>query len=252
VDPIEKNEYPILGKAPIVLAILQIQYRLKQDVSNASFAKIHSLIKEKYPILNESSSAQLQVNPKDVNTPVSLKYLRSDGYNFSTKDGIKSFSISNTAFTYQMGSPYNSWAEFSKEALEVWKICGLEQKIEIVLRHSIRYVNAFEIKEETGIVEPSDYFNSFLVVDQKYPNYNRYMFQYTVPLEPSGIISHIGMEIRESFTNVFPFVFDIDVIDMKNVEYDPIKLKSSFDKLREYKNSIFFNTLKERTIQIFK
>jgi len=206
VDPIEKNEYPILGKAPIVLAILQIQYRLKQDVSNASFAKIHSLIKEKYPILNESSSAQLQVNPKDVNTPVSLKYLRSDGYNFSTKDGIKSFSISNTAFTYQMGS----------------------------------------------IVEPSDYFNSFLVVDQKYPNYNRYMFQYTVPLEPSGIISHIGMEIRESFTNVFPFVFDIDVIDMKNVEYDPIKLKSSFDKLREYKNSIFFNTLKERTIQIFK
>lgn len=243
--------YPKLGKAPIILAILQIQYRLKNFVNNQTFSDIKP-IREKYPIVNQSNSAQIEFNPNNVKTPVALKSFTNDGYSFSSKDGLKSLSISNNAFTFQLAAPYTKWSDFFKEAIEGWILCGLEDNVEIVLSQSIRYVNTFEITVEKNIIEPSEYFNSYLVVNPKYPDYTRYLFQYSIPLDAEGVIAHIGTEIRESTTNVFPFVFDIDVICLKSQEYNIAKVKEMFEKLREYKNSIFFSTLKEKTINLFK
>ena len=246
----DKSVYPILGKAPIILAILQIQFRLKKDINNKTFSNLAS-VREKYPIINETNSAQFQINPQDSKTPISLKHFQNDGYSYTTKDGSKSFTISKTTFTYQMRPPYVSWEDFSSEALSIWRQCGIEENIQVIIRQSIRYVNAFEIKEGKNTIEPSDYFNSYLVVSPKYPDYSRYMFQYTIPLEGYETIAHIGTEIRESLNSIFPFIFDLDVISLKAMDYDNIKLKDTFNKLRLYKNSIFFNSLKERTINLF-
>jgi uncharacterized protein (TIGR04255 family) len=244
--------FPKLTKAPIVLAILQIQFQLKEPIENHFFSKL-SGFKDDYPTVTSTNSAEVQFNPNDTKTPISLKGYRNDGYNYASVDGLRKFSISNSVFTFQLSPPYESWKDFSNEAIRVWKKCGIENQVNSIIRQSIRYINAFEIIGETSILEPSEYFNSYLVVGDKYPDYTRYFFQYTIPLDSKNqMLSHVSTEIRETTNNIFPIVFDIDVLSLNVIPYELTSMTGVFDKLRDYKNSIFFNSLKEKTISIFK
>lgn len=246
------QDFPKLVKAPIVLAILQIQFQLKESIENHFFSALPGF-NDDYPVISSTNSAEVQFNPNDTKTPISLKGYRNDGYNYLSHDGLKKFSISNSVFTFQMNAPYESWKDFSDEAMRVWKKCGIENKVNNVVRQSIRYINAFEIIGETSILEPSEYFNCYLVVGDKYPDYTRYFFQYTIPLDNSNqILSHVSTEIRETTNNVFPIVFDVDVLSLKVIPYEINSIIGVFNKLRDYKNSIFFSSLKEKTTNIFR
>jgi len=52
--------------------------------------------------------------------------------------------------------------------------------------------------------------------------------------------------------NIFPVMFDLDTICNQDVPYNEADAIKIFEKLRDYKNSVFFNNLTDKSLELFK
>lgn len=245
--------FPNLSKAPIILAILQLKFDTKENIEKHLSTRIKEQVKDKYPKFEQTKSAEVHVNPNDQKTPLSLKMLTSDGFSFIANDDRTRFTISKNTFTFQVGSPYSNWDDFFSQAWWAWKRCGLEENLNSVFWLSIRYINSFELLgNDNNVVEPSDYFRSYPTLPTQNQDFTRFLLQYSLPIEPQFIKVNVGIESRETMNNLFPFMFDIDVICTEKLPYIENDVKGVFNKLRDYKNKIFFDNLTDKTINLFK
>jgi uncharacterized protein (TIGR04255 family) len=230
-----------------------MRFTLNERVEKNYFSKVFEVVKTKYSKSEEQRSAQVQINPSDQNTPISVRMLTGDGYSFSTSDNKTSFTISNNTFTFQTGLPYSTWGNFFEQAWWAWKQCGLETKVGNLFWLSLRYINSFEVEGNADkIMEPSDYFKSYPQLPNAHQDYTRFLLQYTLPIEPPLTRVNVGIETRETMNNIFPIMFDLDTICNQNVPYNEVEAIKIFEKLRDYKNSVFFNNLTEKTLELFK
>ena len=49
-----------------------------------------------------------------------------------------------------------------------------------------------------------------------------------------------------------PLIFDIDVWKLTNYKSDDEEMWKEFEKLRKFKNDVFFNSITEKTKELFK
>src|SRR5207244_3041970 len=78
-------------------------------------------------------------------------------------------------------------------------------------------------------------------------------FRIVVHDPPSGITTNINQVVEgHSEDGKLPYILDIDSYLVQNLDTDAVDLPSRFSLLHEMKNRIFFATLTEETISMFR
>jgi uncharacterized protein (TIGR04255 family) len=245
--------YPILRKNPIVDAILEINLAFQKDFNMAEGLSFYELIKNEFPIKEELIQFERNLNVTDSDFETNPKFERkSYGYAFSNKDRSKSIHIRYNAFSFShLNGIYQTWEDFSKEAFNLFNMYLKNSETLIQpTKISLRFINQLLIpikKIEEGS-KLSDFVKTLPTIPPEMPNSVSNFFM-KLSLKESDKTATIIQAINKPQKEIIPFIFDLSV---KTAISDKENLKIGFDRLREFKNRIFFNSISSEMLNLLK
>lgn len=245
------NVYPTFSKAPITEAILDIQVELPTEINLDKLSSFHGFVKSRFPEKQERRIliANLQIS-SDKSTEIQTPKI--DGYLFRSSNDNKIVQCRFDGFSFNKLKPYENWELFQSEAIEHWELyCKIVNPIK-VKRLALRYINKIEIP-----LPFSDFKEYVLTIPEIAPHIPQALLNFFMRLViPNPVIESIAIiteTMEKPINNVLPLIFDIDV--SKNVNYEFQETKkwwSDFEKLRNFKNEIFFRSLTDKARELFK
>ena len=247
-----KPDYPKLSNPPIMLAILQVLFDFPENFELDNYIELKHVVSEKFPEFNKSFTGEVKIQDVLDGKPVaSIKDHRVSGYFFGKKDKSSDFMVEQGKFTFNQHGNYKSWEEFVGEVkFALNHTFSLINKVTIK-RISFRCINRIEVLE--SVSDPSEYFNvSLLAKKDCLPDQiNSYLinYKYNWGENKDAIISQNAGPLNNG---VFPFIFDIDVLDRNSFEYDEELFWQKYSEIRNVKDDIFFRSISEKTLDLLR
>ncbi len=251
-----RSPYPRLSKAPILLAIMEIQYQSPVSVTNASLKSLEKVFKDEFPSHQVLQHHNLLVQNNAGKTSISVKNIQDQGHLFVSSSKKHEFTVSSSMFNFKQHGEYSDWEEFKQMAMSVFERCLESTKATRITRVSLRYVNKIELPFEENFRRPvSDFFKTFIahtgtLIDRPIA-YNSVRFTHID--EPAFLSVNYAQELEvgpvEPSLN---FLMDIDVLFTKDENMDIDFISAKLDELRAVKNEYFFETLTEYTLNILR
>lgn len=237
-----------LSKAPIHEAIIDFRVKAKPVFNPEEFRSLVSVLKDTFPQVNEQRSMHLAINEKETKkTDTGL-----NGLFFKTSDNLEIAQYRSDGFTFNRLKPYTSWDLIFPKALELWKHYLVKANPDIITRIALRYINRIDI---------TNYFSDLQQIMAVPPilpaslpqEVNDFLTRVTIH-KPGDIVSaHIIQAIEKNTTlKTCTLIFDIDTYIQKDIETNDPNIPELFNKLRDYKNQIFFSFLTEKMIEDLK
>lgn len=246
------SKWKILNNPPVVIAIFQIKYEKPSDFNFSDFIKNDKHIKEKYPKRKDNYHSAIGVQ----GTPapgISLVKAKADThlnrFLYSSDDLSQKLIIEENSIIYIFEGNYNNWDHFKKDGMESLVLLSEQLMKCKITRTSLRFINKFKFEEFNN---PLDYFTTAISIDSdtklNYPvsDYS-YRFSQNVPnTNIKTIVNHSLVKIDQTFD----YFFDIDVLDHEEIDFNLEKIDIKLELIRDIKNTIFFETLKEKTLDL--
>ena len=240
--------------SPIAEAILDIRCNLPPGTEMSTLAEVHERIKDRFPTRQEQNKGvgnfPLNSDDQAEATTTSGKAL---GYQCATLDGAKFLQVQFDGFTLNKLKPYKNWDAFITEAKTLWSIYTEITNSINVTRISIRYINRIEIP--IPIKELKDWLLTCPDIAPGCPQEMAGFFMRVVLPDPTrqntGILTET-VEAAPSHLRYLPIIFDLDVFrDAVFAPGDP-DMWDAFVSLRETRDSIFFNSITDKTRDLFR
>lgn len=245
-------EHIVFPNAPITEAILDIRVDLPEDVTLAKLGTFHDYVMDRFPEKQEriSFTAGFKIS-QDVSKSLSASG-RPDGYFFKSPSEQKIVQARLDGFTFNKLKPYENWDLFSSEAHDLWSTYFKVATPVKITRIALRYINRIEIP-----LPLKDFKEYILTVPEIAPQLPQGLSNFFMSLEipnPDIEATAIITQTMETFTDDkrLAFIFDIDVFQSKVYSGNKTGMWDEFEKLRLYKNDIFFNSVTEKTKELFK
>ena len=148
--------------------------------------------------------------------------------------------------------PYNSWKDFSEEAFELWDLYRKQTRPTKITRLALRYINNIEIP--LPITNFKSYFKTIPEVAPELPQgFMGFLMRLIIPNEDIGATGVITETIGPPTpSGKLPFILDIDVSKQSEYEKNIDIIPEEMEKLRTYKNDIFFGSITEETRRLFE
>lgn len=246
------NEFEYFENAPIILSILQFRYKHIKDFDNQSIKKRGVSISREYPEVKERIVQKIRFGsnkPKGI-TNVSLDERVIDGVQFISKSKKKILVIGRDRFTFEMHGEYEGWNSFSTEAKMLWNLFQNELGGVILTGISLRYVNRINLP--TDLKDLSKYFTTFIESSSGEHIINNFQLKYTSTEPDNNLTIHVGHVLEPQIGENYPYLFDIDVIYLTELQNEEDIIWSKFEMLRNKKNLIFNDGLTEITKKIIR
>ncbi|GAB3910109.1 TIGR04255 family protein [Mucilaginibacter boryungensis] len=247
-----KVEYPHLPKSPVSTAVLEVRYVMPEKLDIANFTTINPSFSEGYPTQQTTKSRDFKIEELKTGKPHAVfSEEKVQEHIYISLDKKQNFKVTKENFNYNWNGSYPGWEVFIAEVRRVWDIYFekiLFDKIAIT-GVSIRFIN--KIVVDFPISTPADVFNVSINIAEgvKMPEVENYLVRYTISYDnQSKAIVTQALESNDS--KIFPFIFDIDVILNQNIALDGIW--ENFDILRSLKNEIFFSSVKDSVLEMYK
>jgi uncharacterized protein (TIGR04255 family) len=245
------SEYTIFSNAPITEALLDIRVELSKDVDLHKLSSFHDFIKERFPKKQErvSFEAGFQMSPEGPTVlPTSKK---PDGYLFRSSAENKIVQARLDGFTFNKLRPYENWREFRNEARELWEKYSEITKPVKITRIALRYINRIEIP--LPLKDFKDYILTTPDIAPKLPQELEHFFmQLVVPMPDIPAKAIITQTMQNPTADVLPLIFDIDVYQEAIYSENQAEIWNVFEKLRNIKNEVFFNSITDKAKELFQ
>ena len=242
-----------LRNAPITEALLDIRVKLPPDISLKWLERFQDSMRERYPAKRVRTSGQISVKMgKGGEPPVVQQSGGPDGYLFTSQDGKQIVQARLDGFTFNRLKPYESWQALRDEARELWRGYVRTASPEAVTRIALRYINRIEIP--LPMRDFKDYILTTPEIAPQLPQgLNSFLMRLVIqePKMQAYAIVTQTMEPIDSTSSKLPLIFDIDVFRNESFEIDSSAMWSAFEILREFKNTIFFNSITDRAKELF-
>lgn len=238
-----------LNHAPIIEAVLDFKVTPNPDATRESL-DLHEFTKKNFPERHIAHSLQY-TGTFALEMPESAEHKLQDeilGFRF-IGDG-KLFQSRFDGFTFNKLPPYTTWEETLSQAWKLWQLYVEHAKPVEITRIGVRYINksTFPNRNVKTFIERPCEFNEFV------PGIplNNYLFQ--SKLKISEEINAVVTQIVEpdSSSAGLSYILDIDVSRNGSFLVNEPNLKDFFVELQDFKNKIFFNTVTEATLDIWK
>lgn len=245
------DDYTVFTNAPITEAILDIRAELPETIRLDDLTSFQNSIKARFPEKKErySYEADFQFSQEGVSaTPPQHKL---DGYLFESPIEKKIAQARLDGFTFNKLKPYESWTTFCKEGRELWNLYSEIAHPTKVNRIALRYINRIEIP--LPLKDFEEYILTFPRIAPTLPQaVARFLMQLVIPNISIGANGIITIAIENVTDQKLSLIFDIDVSRSSVYVDNKEDIWNDFEKLRIFKNEIFFKSITDKTKELFK
>ena len=235
----------VFPRAPIVEAILSLEVNPLDDLFGA-VDKFWQAVGQELPVRERIGGPARALNPSG------RLQSQSTAYRFASEDGLHVVQVSRAAFAFHRMRPYQDWARFSATAKHFWEVFAAHFRPERVSDIHLRYLNRIEIPMPLGALP--DYLSLHPRVPEGIDTGSSgYLMR--VSLSDASVPALAYVTQRSEYDperGMFPVVFDIDVSRVGDFTVDDEELWLSIERLRDYKNRLFFESITERTRDLFR
>ena len=155
-------------------------------------------------------------------------------------------------FAFNKLKPYENWDLFRSEGRILWELYSEIVNPVKVIRIGLRYINRIEVPL------PFKDFSEYLLTNpQIAPNLpqavSHFFMRLEVPnpdIEATAIITQT-MD-KPTTAQRLPLILDIDVFRITEYLGKAENMWEDFEKLRDFKNDIFFNSVTEKAKELFR
>lgn len=224
--------------APIVEAILSIEVDYLDDLHSRAGA-FHEATSHLLPI-------QEEIEAPGATEPT------LDGYRFTSGDGVQVVQITRRSFSFHRLRPYRDWEQFSGAAHEVCLHYLRHFTPAAVRGINLRYLNRIEIPAGFGDVR------EYVPLSPNLPDgidvgLAGYLLRLALidPAVPAVAYLTQRTEQPSSIGNLL-LLFDIDVRSEAEVPARDDALWRVIERLRDYKNRLFFSSITEAARELFR
>jgi len=242
-----------LNNAPITEAILDIRLKLPASVKTSVLLSAHSQIGQQYPNKQERRKWEGQIVIDQSQVPQTKTAVGEvDGYLFQSLDNKQIVQFRLDGFTFNKLKPYENWESFRDEGRRLWNVFLETVSPEQITRIALRYINHLFIPGP--LIDFDDYLTAGPVIPEKLPQGVSSFLTRVVIHEPTTKASAIITQALEKIVqpDIIPIILDIDVIKESQFEVNYKEVWESFEKLRDFKNRVFFESITDKTLELFE
>jgi uncharacterized protein (TIGR04255 family) len=245
------EKYPILSKAPITEALIDIRVKVRDDLKiEQLFHSIYKFVSKEYPNKKARHKWEGSLEFKKGKPPTSSASEIIDGYIFISGDDRQIFQARLNGFTFNRLKPYETWENLRDEARRLWHKYKEVTSPEIT-RVAVRYINRMEFP--LPIKDFSDYLTAAPIVPAVLPQgVNSFLTRIVIhepEIDAAGIITQALEQIVNP--NILPIILDIDVFKQKSEGMSEEEAWQILERLRHFKNKIFFESITEKAKELF-
>ena len=239
-------------QAPITEAILDIAVQFASPVDLARLEAFHELIHDRYPVKRNRVTWQGQVQVEEERFAQEVRR-GAQGFMFRSTDDTQVVQVRQDGFTFNWLKRYDTWETLRGEARPHWERYRETFRPEAVSRLGLRYINRIEIP--LPISDFREYVKTAPDVAPGLPQGVSALFmRLEVPDLTRGLM---GIITETTLPPVdegrrLPFIFDIDIVSGATYEPSSPAIWETFEKMREYKNEMFFASVTERAKAMFR
>lgn len=245
------EEYQILKKAPIVEALVDIRVKLLSEMDVKKIDFIYESIREQYPEKQEQSISEFRVETKAGEEPIKSFATKINGYRYISSDKKQIFQARVDGFTFSRLHPYIRWEELRNEAHRLWLLYKDITSPVLITRVALRYINNLNIP--IPIRDFSEYLTAPPIVPEGLPQGVSSYLTRVVILEPSiGAHAIITQALEQIVSEVVPIILDIDVFKLRPEGIEEKDAWNIIENLRHFKNQIFFKSITNKSMEMFK
>jgi len=243
--------YETFPNPPITEAVIEILVQLSKNITINDLIKCHDNLKDRFPEVVEQKvfKAGFQFGKKASTLPSEESTI---GYVLKSSQDQKVVQSRLNGFAFSKLKPYENWKKFCSEAHELWNIYREIANPTKISRISLRYLNRIEVPY------PFKDFNEYILTNpQIAPNLPQAVSNLFMRLEipnydiPAKAILIQTME-QPTQDKKIPLILDIDVLRENEYIKNMDDVWVDFESLREYKNEIFFNSITDKTKELFR
>ena len=237
-----------LASAPITEAILDIRVKLPADFDVEKLKSAQSLISGGYPKVTERRRFEGQVQFSVGGPPKQVALDKGpDGYLFTSTDSKQIVQFRLDGFTFNRLKPYETWESMRDEGYRLWQHYVDIASPELITRVALRYINHLKIPLPTGNF--ADYLVAPPTVPGQLPHIVTSFLTRVVIIDSSiGAAANISQALDSiSDGNI---ILDIDVYKQAEFSVEGKGAWGMLEKLRRFKNRIFFESVTEQTLRL--
>jgi uncharacterized protein (TIGR04255 family) len=243
--------WPRLGNAPITEALLDIRVELPAGTSLAALTGFHDLVRDRYPQREERRLDQIEVRMDPAGTQVS-QTAAATGYLMRALSGEKAVQARLDGFTFNKLRPYESWELFRDEGRELWeKYVGVAFPSRVT-RLGLRFINRLELP--LPLKSFAEFIRTIPEVAPSVPQELSELFMRLVIPKPeigAAVIIHEALA-NPTDPDRIPLILDLDAFAMVAIDPNSNELWDRLEQLREFKNQVFFGSLTDRCLEMYK
>ncbi|MGH7149661.1 MAG: TIGR04255 family protein [Planctomycetota bacterium] len=247
-------KFPFLPRAPIVEALIDLRVEAPQGAEVRRLGDLGERIAARYPAREERKGRRVQVDLG----PDRASLVREDepalhGYAFRSGDGRQVVQVSSEGFTVNRLKPYLGWDPLREEARVLWEEYRRIVSPVRVVRLAVRTINRIELPLPVG--EMRQFFRTFPEIAPGLPQ-GMLEFLLRVVVQDPALRAHAivtqGLEPLAPEATRAPVILDVDVFRECGCPPESPEVWSLLEGLRELKNRVFFESLTERTVDLFR
>ena len=246
------TEHPNLKNAPITEAAIEFRY---QDIIEdfQTLESLHTVFEKDFPEKKIIHHGKVDFAfRKDKPAASQAKDLGPEVIIFYSADKKKIIQLKKNSFSFSWVGRYSKWEEFSSNALEFWSQADKILKRNALNRVGARFINNLNIPQNVELKE--------IIVNSPTPPQGTsfemagFLNQMTLYDDNNSVsaIVYLGLDRNKIREPKLPIIFDIDVFSLDVITNDSTKINENLNKLRAFKNSIFFNSLTPKGMELYQ
>lgn len=243
-----------LNNPPIREALIDLQ--ITPPVSLDAIKQMDNGLKDKAQNRGEMWHASVGIKLNADGTKTTNTERSAIGYRHDFKDAPYVLQCRTNGFTFSRLAPYENWETMRDVAKELWESYRESTKAQTISRIAVRYINNIELPL------PIANFAEYLRVPPDLPSeipqlLTSFVQRFVIVNDSCDDCSAAVTQVLEGGSvaaNKAPIILDIDAFRIFRTGLSPSsdELWETLEKLRDFKNRIFFNYLTEKTIGMFE
>lgn len=234
-----------LARAPLREAIIDIQLAHPLDVPFAE--SLAELSIPGYERKGEIRQFSVNITGPRPSTPIQTEELL--GWRYESEDGSRIVQLRRDGIGYSIIREYTEWADIKAAAQGIWNLYRDRAGDRDVGRVAVRYINVLDFPAWT---ELNTYLTAAPQVPEGLPQTLTYFLEKIVVPFDEGISAIIIQTMEQVVQPATRVILDIDVYAQRVFGSASLDLWFFLDHLREVKNSVFFSSVTERTLEAYE
>lgn len=236
------SEYESFSNPPVEEAIITMRLRPLDDPGALATA-----LHERHPLFGSIDADPGRLAAADAISSVAR-------YRLVSSTGYDVIAITEQAFSFHRLRPYTGWNAFVGSAREAWSAFAGLVPSNHVSSLELRYVHTF------GVPEPVEHWDEYFRILLGVPHsLDRDLQNFLVSLNLvnlgiPGDATVTQATLPRGDSNTVPVIFDVDVraVGAFPLHQTDDRMWRTLERMREYKNQIFFDGLTERAKELFR